>query len=615
MTEKHDRLTWTGTGAIGLMVLAGLYAGWQIVGLRYTTHDDIFFNLYSYIFSNNVLAFSTWVAQIQARIQAYVNVPIYFAVDGSPETPLYDLINVGSFWTTYLAFFWVLAKAGSATSAACLTAVALLLFPLHYFFTFPQGFPVVGCWTLASAFVSAAVLLSWLHKRTRWRFWLALFFFGTSLFGAEYNFVLHPALILLCLTFGSADRRDLIRNGLPFLVCAALCTAIYGAYAIYHHPSASDAPRTTVGFNIVAIWHTFWTLQLKAFLPTGLIEGIDLHAATAQGVPFVSGTISYGSLWRQFPDRSSVVIVFAAAWLACFAGLLMQRTPGRTLARYTVVCGMIVVIPCAVVSTSIHYQTIVLAGYVQGHLITFYTQLGMAGLLFVGNAVICNTMATRHRLVVCALCGITLAADVTVTFVYNNLNRQVMSANRQKWEAFRQLTQYVAADRPDLLSRPIVARDFWLWSGVSEVPDPTAFDPRNYWTLYADVVLHVPLHILGPGEANPPDDLQVTYMAIPSGTPATLLFERADPASHLTILARRPISGRLFSIRDGVSVTIPSSGWQCKIVCKLTMNLTPGLALADVIFQPDGKGAVRLLSQFLLPRGGAFGVPFAPPPR
>jgi hypothetical protein len=159
------------------------------------------------------------------------------------------------------------------------------------------------------------------------------------------------------------------------------------------------------------------------------------------------------------------------------------------------------------------------------------------------------------------------------------------------------------------LSHPIAAPDFWLSSGVSDLPAAIPFDTRNYWSLYADAVLHVPMQIVGAGEATAAYDPQATFVAIPSGTPATLLFERVDTGSHLTILAHRPVSLRLLSRRDSAIITMPASEWHCETMCKHTMNLAPETELADLIIQADGKGAVGLLSQFLLPRGGAFGSP------
>jgi hypothetical protein len=75
-------------------ILVSVYFSWQLVGLRYTNHDDIYFNLYASVFDGNYLGFAKSVANDQARLQAYINMPIVLWASHFARSNLYDAINI-----------------------------------------------------------------------------------------------------------------------------------------------------------------------------------------------------------------------------------------------------------------------------------------------------------------------------------------------------------------------------------------------------------------------------------------------------------------------------------------------------------------------------------------
>ena len=70
-----------------LLLLGALSLTWQLWGLRYTNHDDIQFNLYSHLFAGHETDLVTYIAQGQARIQAFVNIPVLLFADGAASSP------------------------------------------------------------------------------------------------------------------------------------------------------------------------------------------------------------------------------------------------------------------------------------------------------------------------------------------------------------------------------------------------------------------------------------------------------------------------------------------------------------------------------------------------
>jgi hypothetical protein len=596
------------------MSLAAAYLGWQLCGLRYTTHDDIFFNLQSWIFAKSKLSFASHVAARQGRLQAYINMPIILGVDGLAGSGLYDALNIGSILAVYVSLIYFLRTVGPARDAIALATVALLLFPLHYYPAFPQGYPVMACWGFCFALLAGGLLGAFYRKPSRWTLAASLGLFVCSLWGPEYNFVLHPVLLAVPALNAPSERRRLWLSTVPYLLGWLLCLAPYLMYSAVSHAAGADADgRVVPGLDFGAWIKTISILEEKAFLPVSLVRGILLTAATAQGAPPLPSTLTFETLARGIPDLGSFVVVLLAAWALCGICLYWQELSSKLAARYALVFASIAVIPSAVLAASSHYQKIVLAGVLQGHLVTYYAQLGMAGVLFVILATLCNRWPAGPRRGIAVLGpGLALAVGVSVTFVYNNVNRQVMSANLQKWEAMRALADFVQLERPDLERRNFDAPAFWTYSGASAIPGDSLFPDSNYWTEYAKAVLKVPMAFRGATDEERPAAVFVTYFATPAGTPAVALYERQADGDNCTVslVARRPVAGVLsYRFTDGSSVSHSADHWSCNDVCSTQWHTDHPIQSASIHFQPSDPGPARLLAQFGLTRQGKYGMP------
>jgi hypothetical protein len=290
-----------------------------------------------------------------------------------------------------------------------------------------------------------------------------------------------------------------------------------------------------------------------------------------------------------------------------------QQFSKKVIANYSFVFVSFVFIPCAVLATSSHYQQIVLAGYLQGHLATFYAQLGMTGLVFLLLSAICNTWSRGlQRTVVASVCGLVLAGIATVTFVYNNVNRQVMSANRQKWEAMRELVHFVRTKRPDLENRTFYAPAFWTFSGVSAIPGNSPFNGENYWTEYSRAVLKSPLKFRNSDYKVASEAVFATYFSTPTRAPVVALYEQPGEAgpSAVSLVAPRPVMGTFsYQFTDGMSAKQDLEHWVCNGHCSMQWNYDRAIHPQSMVFRPSDMGPIRLLAQFVLRRGGEYGMP------
>jgi len=156
-------------GLPAILVFSILYFSWQLWGLRYTNHDDIFYNLVAHIYAGNYMSFAEGLAMDHARIHYYINFPIALGIQSLAETRLYDVLNIGSILAVYASLIYLLGKIGTTRDAMALIAVALLLFPLHYYYTFPQGYPLMFSWGLCFGLLSAGLLGSYLHQAASWK--------------------------------------------------------------------------------------------------------------------------------------------------------------------------------------------------------------------------------------------------------------------------------------------------------------------------------------------------------------------------------------------------------------------------------------------------------------
>lgn len=600
---------------VSIAGLAAAYLAWQLIGLRYTNHDDIYFHLCSQIFSGDYIEYARSVAQKQARLQAYINVPVILWVYSLANSVTFDLLNIGVFGLVYIGFGWLLACISGARNSLIIIAITLLLFPLHYYFTFPQGYPVMAEWGLAFVLISAALLDSHLRRPSVSKQIISAILFSLSLWGPEYNFILHPALLLVVfLSRGNFDLRLSLKKAWPHLVGWVASGVLYILYSMISREAGADAyGRVSIGFDVLAMARTFFVLQTKALLPLALWDGIRLVSAATQGSPQTPSLLNYFSLWHGARDAMSVAIVFILTFSIAAVGLCRQRLTRRQTLLCTILFLLLGVVPCLVLAASSHYQLIVLKGYLQGHLASFYSQLGFSGILFVLCAYLCNVSSGRFfGPAVVFISAAMLAAVATVTFVYNNVNRQVMAANQQKWLAMKELVDFVKSNRPDLLGGVIAAPDFWSLSGVSAIPEGNMPDGLNYWTSYARNALRASLEFSRSGNRARVGYVEAKYFANPSGDPISILLERAAEGWRITMVAARPVGGSISyqygkdSLKD-----VSLAGWKCADICVKSLIVPETLSLDSFSFHPARRGPRRLIGQFLLAREGAFAFPLA----
>ena len=615
--------------SIMLAIVASLYVGWQLWGLRFTNHDDIFFHLAAMIFSNDYLGFANSVAQKHGRLAAFINMPIVLTLDGLAKSYFYDILNIGSFLSIYFCLAWLLSRVGPLYAALSLISITLLLFPLHYYFTFPQGFPVMGAWEVCFIFLAESFLFDYLKSKSVYKFILSNFLFFCSLWGAEYNIILHPILILtpvfktnLRQLYKFVDAKEyfyfLAKIYFPYIISLVIFIFAYETYSFSNsNLSTEKVERLKPSFDFLSWLYTFFVLEKKAFLPLGLWNGITLANSDIIGMPSVPSILDYKSITEKVPEKTSIIILFVFSWLISTLALQLLRLRQSAIVTYTYILLSISTVPCAVLSVSTLYQNGVRGGWIQGHLVTFYAQLGIAGLLVVVLSSLCNLASTRFvRVVIIQLATSILAGISTITFVYNNINRQVMSANYQKWVAMDTITQYIKVNKPDISNHIIYAPDFWKYSGVSSIPNEdelnSYFNKDNYWIQYAKTALKVNLPIKNLDFQKNQHALYATYSPTFSGDPIVVLYEENSlpQGGNLILVNRHPFEGSMYYYKNnGRLVHSNLIGWECQSVCSMQWNNIEPFQISSITFIPSEKKRNDMLSQFFLDRHGSYGMP------
>lgn len=412
-----------------ILIFSTCYFSWWIFGLRYTNYDDIYFNLMANIFTGDYLNFADNVAVKQGRLQAYLNMPIVLGVHSVAETKFYDVINIGSILAVFTSLIYFLGKVGRLRDAMALITVSLLLFPLHYYFTFPQGYPLMFSWGLCFGLLSAGLLWSYLQQRNNWKITVSVILFMSSLWGAEYNFLLHP--ILLCIPFfhhvhGPHRQHGLhlVKFAFPYFLGWLLCLGAYFVFNFGRRGTGEDVVgRLVPSFDFVAWIKSLLILEEKSFLPASLWRGVNLPTAGAQGIPDIPNNLNYVSLLQASQNFTSLTIIFILMWIFLGSALYLQQFSKKTIFSYSAIFLSFTLIPCAVLAASSHYQEILLAGHIQGHPATFYAQLGITCLVFLLLSAACNSSKNKSRRKIYVVIFSSLLAWVgMVTFVYNYVN-------------------------------------------------------------------------------------------------------------------------------------------------------------------------------------------------
>jgi hypothetical protein len=610
MHIKTDRTASLVPALIALIAI--LYVSWQLIGIRFENHDDIYFHLYSRLFADDYSQFAKDTAYLQARAQAFINMPLILWANSFQASPWFDVINLSAFAFLYGALIYFFSAMCGRPTALILAAATLLVFPLHYYFTFPQGYPVMGSYGLALALLAAALLASYLKKPTRGKRAASVILFTCSLWGPEYNFVLHPIFLLIALysTGVEKDLKALGRLAWPYALGWLVSVAAYLLFSTVARETGGDAyGRVTFGLDFPAWAKTFLILQEKAFLPIGLLKGVAVAGATAQGVPDMPSAISYLTLVANAGGWKAIASVFFPLLVLSYAVLHYQNLGGKSARIVAVFFVAMAAIPALVVSASTHYQKIVLAGWLQGHLVAFYSHLGLAGLLFLLCAAISRSGTAKMRPLAMMAAAILLASYATATLIYNNVNRQAMMANKQKWDAAGLLVSYVRVDRPDLIGSKFYAPAFWNKTGVASVPGDRPVDGANYWTLYSASVLGQKLLFLNESLENGKDGIGVSYFSTPEANPLIYLEEyRGGSLLKRVAVAAHPMAGILRGTGDGLPLKhVSNHDWTCTTFCTVNLVDISSTPLPSPGFTPDAVGKSSLLAQFLMPRYTGYG--------
>ena len=563
-------------------------------------------------------SFAENVAFNQARLQAYINMPIALWAAYFQNSRVLDVLNLGTFGILCIAFTWSFRTLLGVREAMGLSAATMLLFPLHYYFTFPQGFPVMAAWPLAAALVAAGLFGSSIRRPRMWKSAASAVMFSCSLWGPEYNFILHPIVlfaVMLAASETSADLKHHARRTWPHAIGWIVSVAAYLVFSTMARSRGGNSDgRLSLGFDIVAWLRTFGALEVKAFLPLSLIDGVRLVTPGVHGGPQVPPILSFSTLWRGADDLLSIASIFCLAFLAFSFLLWNQPLRFKSVRIAVMLLTAIAVVPCAVIAGSFHYQRLVLGGLLQGHLAAFYTNLGLSGLMFVFCACLCNVSARRlTRTATVVLMSAVLAGATATTFVYNNANRQAMMANAQKWTAMDALAGFVYERRPDLQRKVLVAPDWWARTGVSAIPTWEPLGGESYWSAYSRHVLRKPLRILKAGEG-PGEEVSVRSFPTPEGSPVVVISEviRGGGVRESTLVANSPVAGKLaFSYGRRASVDVRRDGWTCTLRCAQESEDPMPVEADAVRFEPEDKGPRRLLAQFVLPRYAGYAQPLA----
>lgn len=560
-----------------LYALAFIYLCIQFFGLRNTNHDDIFLHLTSFVYKNNYFDFAKYAAYAHYRVQAYINMPLLLWVDSLNDSIWYDLCNIGIFFLLIYFLIKYISHLSSKDLAKSFLIFFSLLYPLHYYFTFPQSYPVMAAWPILFLFISFDLYLK-PNKKNNLAKITSVLLFTLSLLGPEYNLILHPLLLI----FTAYLFKQKIKSLTPYAVGSASYAIIYFAFANHAKQSALDTVgRMSLHANLNDLITTFFILISKSFLPIALISGIKFGDARILGGIDVPELITYSNLSSYSFNIAGLTlgILFFIIFLFIFQTQELRFSHALRILIFAII---FCIIPNAVVSGSSHYQEIVMRGYIQGHLVSFYSLVGFSLLFFSAFCLILNIRKfLKIRAFLVVACSIVCSYFSILTYNYNFLNRETMHVNSGKWKAVTMLSEYIHKKRPDLKNLSFQSDPLWIPIGVSSIPEQSPFTRKKYWDDYTEKVLEKPLSFASQSEQG---DMLLEIKINSDGLP--LLMIKKNTSNEISekhiLLSMNPVS--LIKANDrNENVLVSKSDWSCDKICELNTEKITSLSNLTVI--------------------------------
>lgn len=577
---------------LAAFVLTGcLLAGWMLLGLRHTNHDDIYFEMLAHNPRVGLFEAGWWVAtSFGRRVSHLLNVPVSmlglrvmgmgWIGDAALLGQLALIVGGGALLLRPLiggagACGWVLILAGG--------------FALHWYFMPPLAYPLHGV-NSAMALVLSLLALRRHVTAGGWG-WLAVSVL-CSMFGfvwPEFNFLLVPMATLCAILLLRGDWVGRVRLALPFLAGWLLCAAAFLVFR-FALPPLHDEARMSVGLDPAAWGAALGILLGKGLLPFAMLQGIDLAmpapelAAIMPPLPRRLDAAVLGRIIGSAPLGFALVLAF---WTGAFLLVFRRLAPRRGGLWLLLAAGAVeMALPVSVVALSSEYQRILRLGYVQGALATVFAQAGFLTLVFAATALL--ALRWRHWLGQGVL-GLALGMLCTGTLAYNLLNRDGMAANQQRWSAFALLAEAL----PE--GAQLRAPGLWPQVGVSSPPAELPFGMANYWTERARLWHGKTLLVAGPGAAPQASEITAAYGVRPDGFPIVLIRGNGGAA----LLAARP--------RALDPALTGGAAWRCDIVCRLDLPAEPDERAERLLLAGPATERPRFAAWLSLPRIGAYG--------
>ena len=573
---------------IVLLFLSATYFSWQIWGVRWANHDDILLNLVSHMYSDAPFEFARSVAERQARLFAYPIIPLIIWINLISNTVWYDIINIGLILAAYGCLMYLLRNVGSVVNTYSLLILLFVFFPFHYYFTIPHGYPVIFSFGLVLGLSSAVLLQSYLNGNGVWKIVLSVAMFMCSLWGEEFNLLLHPLFLLgpFVLNYRKFKFFVSVKILVPYVICWLLSMVAYFVYA--HNMKILGADRfgrVAFGFDLQAWLNTFLTLEKNAILPLALMNGVFLQSLSSQGTIDFYTLFSYATNTWHVPGIYGLLTIFIATSGMSAYCLYHFEGSWRVYLSYLSLFFAVAVIPSATVAMSAHYQEIVFFGYIKGHPASFYAQLGANGIFVIIMAIFIGSKDSTLRFAKLFLSSLICGSVALLTFLYNSVVREAISENQQKWAAVALLSDYAEFHDSNLRNKKIYFPSLWKPIGVSAIPSPGRFFKNNYWSEYSKVVLNNQLDFTSESIVSNQGVVVVKYLPVSSGNPVVLLLERSGVVGGdvVTFLSseKYDLVSR-YKFRDSSGRGVENTGWICNIFCVAKISVNTDFELESI---------------------------------